>query len=65
VTRYLPPQSPPERRAFLIYYARVMIGEARRRRGTVFARTLLDWAAKARREADAIQPAQRELFASE
>lgn len=55
-------QTPAERRAFLIYYARVLISEAQRRRGTSFARTLLSWAGHARREAAGIRPAQGEMF---
>lgn len=55
-----------ERRAFLIHYARVLLREARARRSRSpdFARTLRAWAAKARREAQAIdtRPVQGELF---
>lgn len=49
--------------AFLKYYARVCLREARARRGSPFATTLLGWAAKARREAMANKPSQGELFA--
>jgi len=54
---------PEERRAFLLYYARVLLREARSRRGQN-----VDWmiagAARARREAMAIRPAatQMEMF---
>ncbi|PZU59858.1 MAG: hypothetical protein DI547_05110 [Sphingobium sp.] len=55
-----------EERAFRLYYARVLIREARARRRTSpgFAADLLAWAAKARREACAIDisPAQADLF---
>lgn len=57
--------------AFLLYYARVLTREARARRGTPFAISLLEWAAKARREACAQlakerqhSRAQLELFAA-
>ncbi|PZU95525.1 MAG: hypothetical protein DI527_00520 [Chelatococcus sp.] len=60
----LPRQTPAERKAFLIYYARVLIREARARRGTSFSTTLLEWAGKARREAAEIDvsPPQMDLF---
>ena len=49
--------------AFLRYYAKVMLREAKARRGTPFARDLLAWAARARREAvEASIPVQRGLF---
>lgn len=56
--------SPAEDRAFLFYYARVLLREARARRGTSFAAVLLAGAARARREALAIDlsPAQMDLF---
>jgi hypothetical protein len=52
-----------ERRAFLIYYARVMLREARARRGQRVA-WMIAGAAKARREALAIdvRPAQMSLL---
>ncbi len=55
----------PESREFLIYYAEVMLREARARRGTAFSHTLLEWAGNARRRALAIgdrKPDQGELF---
>lgn len=57
-------QSPAERRAFLLHYARVLLREARARRATAFAASLLLWAARARREAAAIDiaPAQGRLL---
>lgn len=59
--------TPQERRAFLIYYARVNLREARNRRKSqpAFADTLLGWAIKARIQAAAIdtRPAQADLFA--
>lgn len=44
-------ETPAEEREFQIYYAKVMLREARARRGTPFSATLLSWAAKARRRA--------------
>ena len=58
-------KTPKERRAFLIYYAGVLLREARARRGQK-----VDWmlagAARARREAAAIDlaPPQSDLFAT-
>lgn len=58
-------QSPAQRRAFLIYYARISLREARARRHQgSFSHTLLGWAGRARREAMAIRPAQGDLFGS-
>ena len=56
--------SPAARRAFLIYYARVLLREARARRSSAFAASLLLWAGQARREAAAIDlsPAQGRLL---
>jgi hypothetical protein len=51
--------------AFLRHYARVLLREAKARRGTPFATSLIAWAAKARREAQALRkagPAQPDLF---
>lgn len=45
----------------LIHCARVFLREARARRGTPFARSLLRWAANARRQAAAAQPRQKEM----
>lgn len=61
------PQTPAERRDFLLYYARVLLREARARRRQGrhgFDHTLLDWAGNARREAAAIDltPAQGVLL---
>jgi hypothetical protein len=60
-------QTPTERRAFLLHAARVYLAEARSRRKLhpAFARTLLLWAAKARRDAATIRcaPVQGDLFA--
>lgn len=56
---------PAQNRAFLLHYARVNLTEARRRRHQRgFSATLLEWAAKARREAAAIvlAPVQGEFF---
>lgn len=51
-------------REFLLYYAGVMLREARARRGTGFSHFLLDCAARARREAGAVhEPKQMDLFA--
>ncbi len=53
---------------FLLYYARVLMREARARRGTPFATSLVQWAGRARREAMELraavsdEPAQMELF---
>jgi len=56
-----------EERAFKLYYARVLVREARARRtrSPDFSATLLSWAVKARREAYAIdiRPVQGDLFA--
>jgi len=64
---YTPPEKlpPAERRAFLIYYARVMLREAKLRRGQRGIAWMIAGAARARREALAIdlRPAQAELFA--
>lgn len=49
-------------RATLIVCARAYLAEARRRRGTAFARALLAWAARCRREAAAWRPAQGRLL---
>jgi hypothetical protein len=68
VTKYSPDdhfKTPAERRAFLIYYAKVMLRESAARRGRgAFHWTLLEWAQKARRQAATIdlRPAQRDLF---
>lgn len=59
------PQSPAERRALLLYYAKVTLRESAARRGRGdFHWTLFAWAQEARRQAAAIdlRPAQRELF---
>ena len=58
-------KDPAEHRAFLIYYAKVMLRESAARRGRgAFHWTLFAWAQKARREAAAIdvRPRQRDLF---
>ena len=58
---------PIERRSFLIHYARVLLREARaRRHQRRFAAFLLKGAARARREARAIdtRPAQGSLFSA-
>jgi hypothetical protein len=61
-----PLRTPAEERAFRIYYARILLREARARRARSprFAADLLAWAAKARREAFAIDvsPAQMDMF---
>lgn len=60
-----PEQAPSERKAFLIYYAKVNLAEARRRRrDRGFSATLIGWAAKARCEAAGIDTTlvQRVLF---
>jgi hypothetical protein len=53
-------------REFKLYYARVLVREARARRARdpTFSATLLSWAVKARREAYAIdnRPLQGDLF---
>lgn len=49
--------------AFLRYYARVLLREARARRGTKFAAFLIGCAARARRESiEAARPEQMDLF---
>jgi hypothetical protein len=48
-----------------IHTARVLVAEARKRRGTRFAATLLQWAANARKRAAALPgtaPIQPDLF---
>jgi len=51
--------------AFLRYYARVLLREAKARRGTEFSRFLIECAARARREAIAtVKPVQPDLFGS-
>ena len=63
-----PTKTPAEERSFRIYYARVLLREARARRRSnpKFAADLLAWAGKARREALAIDvsPPQLDLFAA-
>lgn len=57
-------QTPAERRAFLIHYAKVHLSEVRRRRHQRgFAASLLASASRARREAQQIDtsPQQREM----
>ncbi len=51
----------PNDREFLLYYARVMLREARARRGRD-VQWMIDGAARARRQAMAIRPAQGDLF---
>lgn len=59
----LPQRPPAEQRAFLIYYARVMLREVRARRGSKGNEWMLLGAARARREAAAIRlETQCELF---
>ncbi len=54
---------PLSEREIQLHCARVYIAEAKRRRGTQFAKTLLIWAANARRRAgEKEKPAQGELF---
>lgn len=57
-------QTPAKRRDFLLHYARILLREARARRGYRNVQWMLDGAAKARREALAIdtRPAQADLF---
>lgn len=71
MTKYNPDdhfKTPAERRAFLIYYAKVMLRESGARRASPvnnpFHWTLFDAAQRARREAAAIdvRPAQIDLF---
>lgn len=52
----------PTSRDFLIYYAHVLLREARARRGHN-VQWMIDGAARARRQAMALRPAQGELFA--
>ncbi len=55
--------NPLPERAALRHKARVQIAEARRRKGTEFARTLKQWACSARRKSHKHPaPAQGELF---
>lgn len=58
------PQTPAERRAFLLYYARVMLRETRTRRGQRGTAWMLNGAIRATREAAAIDltPAQGRLL---
>lgn len=48
---------------FLRYYAKVVLREAKARRGTEFSRWLLECALRARRQAMAFRPVQGDLFA--
>ncbi|SCW56675.1 hypothetical protein SAMN02927924_01410 [Sphingobium faniae] len=57
-----PDRTSEEERDFLRYYARVLLREAKARRGTAFAHILMAGAARARREAMSIRPAQADLF---
>jgi hypothetical protein len=50
-------------RAFLIYYARVLLREAKARRGQN-VQWMLEGAARARREAMDMRPVQPDLFAA-
>lgn len=62
------PETPAERRTFLLYYASVLTREARTRRSDrKFAALLMDGAGRARREALSINitPRQGDLFAVE
>lgn len=52
-----------ETRAFKLHYARVMLREAKARRGQRGIQWMLDGAARARREALEMKPAQGSLFA--
>ncbi len=53
----------PSDRESYIFTARVLLREARARRGTRFAVTLLEWAANNRRRAaEAKKPVQSDLF---
>jgi hypothetical protein len=63
MTEPKPFKTPAERREFLFYYARVLIREAKARRGSNVT-WMIEGAAKARREAFAIDvtPAQKDLF---
>lgn len=57
-------QPPSEQRAFLLYYAGVLLREAKARRGQKNVRRMIEGAAKARRQALAIDlsPAQGSLL---
>jgi len=46
----------------LRHVARVLIAEARRRRGNWFAATLLQWAKNTRNRANAVHPRRSNLF---
>lgn len=48
---------------FLRYYAKVLMREAKARRGTDFSRWLVSCALRAHRQAMAFRPAQGDLFA--
>lgn len=52
----------PNSREFLLYYAGVMLREARVRRGQNVG-WMIEGAARARREAHALRPSQGDLFA--
>ncbi|GLT03073.1 hypothetical protein GCM10007897_45160 [Sphingobium jiangsuense] len=52
---------PEEQRAFLLYYARVRIAQARSRRSSRWKAWHLEAAARARREAMTIQPAAKQM----
>lgn len=55
-------QKPTDRESY-IFTARVLLREARARRGTRFAATLLEWAANNRRRAaEAKKPVQSDLL---
>lgn len=58
MNRTFPPsaKTPAAKRAFLIYYARVLLREAKARRGghRAFPFSLLEWAGRARRDAAAL-----------
>lgn len=63
----LPVLPPAEERDFQIYYAKVMLAEARRRRHfNGMHANLLDWAGRARRVAASIDisPVQKDMFAN-
>lgn len=52
----------PKSRDFLLYYAGVLLREAKARRGQNVG-WMIDGAARARREAHALRPSQGDLFA--
>lgn len=65
MTEFIPHREPADERAFLIYYARVLLQEAAAaRQYRQFSASCFNWAQKARRQAASINltPPQGDLF---